>query len=195
MNCEHRYLSLELHSDESFAIIKRLPGVPYSYMLREGVSLSDVDFPAGLEFPTTEDSGSIIGDSVDNIFSAFFISSALKDFLCSIPELDDHIQYLPFAIVNAEGHRLPGDYYLANVLPSFDCFDTERGGYKRHPKTGKVWRISTIEVTGSKIPSTAMIFRLGEDKARIIFRSDLVDAIKANGFTGLSVYAMGATLP
>ena len=195
MNSEHSYLSLELYPDESVATIKSLPGVPYSYMLREGIPLSDVDFPAGLEFPTAEESGSIVGDSVDNIFSALFISSALKDFLCSIPALEDQIQYLPFAILNTDGQCLPEAYYLANVLPSFDCFDTEKGKHKRHPKTGKVWRIRTIEVIESNIPSTAMIFRLGEDKARIIFRSDLVDAIKANGFTGLSVYAMGATLP
>ncbi|OUS25277.1 hypothetical protein A9Q99_22050 [Gammaproteobacteria bacterium 45_16_T64] len=195
MSTKHSFLSLELNPDERFSTIKKVPGVPYSYMLREGNVLAEHDFPEGLEFPIAEESGNLTGDSVDNIFSCFLVSEPLKAFLSDIPELDGVIQYLPFGIVNKKGKRIPGDYYVANVTVSIDCFDTQNADYKPHPKTGKVWRIKTIEVEHDKIPENVKIFRLGEDKARILLRSDLVDAINSQGFTGLSVFATGATLP
>ncbi len=195
MSTELTYSSLELNSDEAFATIKRLPGVPYSYMLREGDALTAQDFPDGLLFPIAPENGDCLGDSVDNIFSCFMVSERLKVFLEGIPELDGAIQFLPFGVLDKNAEKIEGKYYLANVLPSYDCYDVERGDFKAHPRTGLVWRIKTMVLDDGKIPNDAMIFRLGEIKARIILRSDLIKAINDQGFIGLSVCPNGALLP
>lgn len=195
MSTEYTFYSLELNPDERFSSIKTLPGVPYSYMLRESGSLTEHDFPEGLAFPVAEESGNQTGDAVDNIFSCLFVSEGLKAFLNDIPELAEAVQFLPFGIIDKKGKRIPGDYYLAHVTRSIDCFDRQKGAFKPHPKTGKVWRIRTIEVEQDKIPDDVKIFRLGEDESRILLRSDVVDAIHAQGFTGLSVNPVGSPLP
>ena len=172
-------------------------GIDYDYLLNEGERLGiGNEYPEDAEFQVHEDSGDMVTDFVNNLDSCVLINGKVKDLFVEEGLGDEIIEYLPFKLLNKKGNPVSDElFYIANVLPKIMCLDMDKSKYKTHPRKGTVWRISEIVIDPEKADPDLKIFRLGEDTKHIIFRSDLVDKIKAEGFTGLSLCAMGEELP
>lgn len=192
-----QYFVNRFSSDPRVSTVKFFNGIDYDYLLNEGQRLGiGRDYPEDAEFRVHENSGDMITDFVNNLQHCVLINSKIKTFFEAEGLGDEVVEYLPFKLLNRKGNLVSDDYYyIANVLPKINCLDLDKSKYKIHPKKGTVWRISEIVIVPEKVDPELKMFRLGEDPKRIIFRSDLVDKIKAKEFTGLSLCEMGEELP
>lgn len=193
----YQYFANIFNSDPKVSTIEQFDGVEYDYLLNEGKRLGIGDeYPDDAVFQIHEDSGDLLTDFIDNIDHCVLINSDVKALFETEGVGDEIVEYLPFKLLNKKGKLVSEkSFYIANVLPKVNCLDMNKSKYEVHPKKGTVWRIYEIVIDFVKVDPELKIFRLGEDPKRIILRSDLVDRIKEEGFTGLSLCAMGEELP
>ena len=191
------YLISVFSSDPRVAMIKRLEGVDYTYLLKEGVRLGIGDqFPEPAVFQIAEDSGDMITDFISNVSRVVIISERVRTFFVENGLTDEIVEYLPFRLKNKKG-RIERDrfFYIANAIVKIDCLDLENSDCLIDEDDGEIISIDMVEVRKDKIPEDAIFFRLGEEPSRILFRSDFVDKLKSKGFTGLSLCPTGKELP
>ncbi len=184
-------------ADPRVVMIERLKGVAYDYLLDEGVRMGIGDeFPEDAVFEVSEDTGDMITDFISNVLRQVIISEKVKAYFIENGLTDEVVEYLPFRLKNKRG-RVEKDrfFYIANALLKVDCLDLEKSDYLQNKKNNKIIKVRLLEVDKSKVPDDAIFFRLGEDASRILFRSDFVNQLKAQGFTGLSLWPEGEKLP
>jgi hypothetical protein len=193
----HEYFTFVVNDDPRVGTIKNLDDSFEDYwMLTEGTPLGSL-YPPKLELTLSKDGGDLITDFIDNIHSVVIVSEKAKAILEQAGLGNDKVEFLPFTLKDRKRKKVPEPYFIANTVECIDCFDWERSVYKTYPTKKKVVYASLrkLHILDDKIPETAMFFRLGELKPKVLIRSDLVEKLKAGGCTGISVAAMGDPLP
>ncbi len=184
-------------SDPRVIMIEEFEGVGYPYLLKDGVRLGIGDeFPEDAVFEVSEDTGDMITDFISNVSRQVIISEKVKAYFIENGLTDEVVEYLPFRLKNKRG-RVEKDrfFYIANALLKVDCLDLEKSDYFQNKKKTEVIGVDMVVIDKGKVPDDAIFFRLGEETSRIVFRSDFVEKLKAEGFTGLTLCPEGKELP
>lgn len=188
---QYEYFTLGLSKDPKVSVIDEFDGVSNPWELNEGVRMGD-KFPPDVEATLDPERGSLLTDFLHNTDKVVPISEKA----CALFEAEglgeELVEYLPFVLKNQKGRvvRKP-QYCLANPLRKIDCLDRERSKFSTHDDGVEVITVTHLYLLKDKIPEDAKFFRLGEQPNYIIFRSDLLERIKEEGFTGLNLTAMG----
>jgi hypothetical protein len=167
--------------------------------LKKGIPAADI-LPPDTVLDIHEDGGDMLTDFVPNISRCVIISSRVKDFFEQEGLDVEKVEYLPFIVKDKKGRVVKEPYYVANLLAKIDCMDIEKSKCSFFEDENgiedltDVIDVETIEVLEEKIPDEAIFFRIGEFPSHMIIRSDFVEKIKAQGFTGLNVVDQGAWL-
>ncbi|MCY1047540.1 hypothetical protein OV208_39945 [Corallococcus sp. bb12-1] len=111
-------------------------------------------------------------------------------------------EFLPFVLHDKKGKVRPEKYLLVNPLLKFPCFDFERSSFTLFsdeeattPGVKEICVIEKLQVREDQIPADAKLFRLAEHPDVKLIRSDLLDALKAQGLdSGLAVLPLGGFL-
>ena len=194
-NKSYDYFAAVFNPDPRVMTIKRLPGIKSQYLLNEGEKMKN-KYPPNAVFQVAEESGDMITDFIDNINRVVIISQRVKEFFEKQNLTSKIVEYLPFQLKNKRGRiEKESFYYIANVLLKINCLDMEKADYYLNSKKTAVLGVHVIELDKEKIPDDAILFRLGEEPSRILLRSDFVDNLKSEGFSGLSLCQEGKKLP
>jgi hypothetical protein len=161
--------------------------------LKKGIPAADI-LPPDTVLDIHEDGGDMLTDFVPNISRCVIISSRVKDFFEQEGLDAEKVEYLPFIVKDKKGRVVKDQYYVANLLVKIDCLDLEKSQCAIDDNDGEVLDVATIVVLEDKIPDEAIFFRVEEYPSHIIIRSDFVEKIKQQGFTGLNAVDQGAWL-
>lgn len=192
------YFVFGISDDPRVGVIENLDEKVEEYwLLCEGVRVTEEQFPAGVELDLAKDGGNLLTDFIENIHSVVIVSAKARAIMEAEGLGEELVQFLPITLRNKRGKKVPEPYFIANALLSPECFDWDRSEYKTFPGKRKISSTSLrrLHVLEEKLPDTAKFFRVGELKNRLLIRSDLLKRLKAEGCTGISVYAMGERLP
>ncbi|WMJ74181.1 hypothetical protein RCC89_13540 [Cytophagaceae bacterium ABcell3] len=158
------------------------------YKLDEGILCSSW-FPENVLFEMSEEGGKVLADSVPNHALLHIVSPRLKDLLEI--HAKDCIEFLPIGILDHKKFPVETPYYIMNVLRTLPCMDEERSDFVRSAiDKSQVHHIKRLVLDEDQIPDDANIFRLGQERDLILVRSDLAEAIKREGMTGIYFMAI-----
>ncbi len=136
-----------------------------------------------------EDSGDIINDFIVNIDRCLIISGNVRQVLINEEVGPECVEFLPFVLKDKKGRQVKQQYYFANPLLKYDCFDKEKSTYQAFDD-GEIMMVENLHIHPEKLPENAKLFRLGEKPQFIIIRSDLAERLKTET-TGFHVANMG----
>ena len=144
-------------------------------------------FPANTVLDIFEDAGDRMTDFIDNISRIPIISSRVKEIFESC-ELDgEKVEYLPVTIKDKKRRVIDTEYYVANALMKIKCFDAEMRAADADSDATVVEEPELPNLRKDLIPEDAKFFRLSEMPPVIVIRSDLLDNLKKENITGLSL--------
>ncbi len=180
------YPWLKDDEDESFAWIWGAPRelMETDYLLQRGTPCEDW-FPKDLVFELSKDHGVKLTDSIPNTDQFLLVSEKLKGLLEQrAPGVS--IEFLPIRLRNQKKKLVAKKYFLANVLGTVGCVDTERSDFKMSSiDKSQVHRFYRLVLDEKKIPDEARLFRLAEDTGQLIIREDLAQDILNADCTGM----------
>ncbi len=160
------------------------------WRIAEGLRM-DERYPPDVTLQMDEEHrGLNVPDLVANTLHLCIVSGRLKALLEQ--ESGANIEFLPAAIANHKGRRVPGEYFIANVLDTYDCVDRDKSDFDTFASnpdefTG-LFRLSLRE---DEIPANAKLFRIKPMGTVLVIREDLRAALEAKGMTGVNYIAMG----
>lgn len=126
-------------------------------------------------------------DLADNLYGSYhpIISEPLKQWL-EQEITDGSIEYLPITIINHKGRAEPDPYYVLHPRTLIDCIDQDASEVEWNPlDPDEINDCEGLVLNEEAIPGDCRLFRLTHWGSVILIRSDLADAMKAKGFTGL----------
>ncbi len=184
MSAEH--LIWRTDPGRKYCVLGGLLSVPPKtrWALERGVT-GGAGFPADAHFKVSKDSPKkvVLSDALDNFPSMVLVSTALKDFIMArSPKL---VETLPVRVLNRDGKDLGADFWILNPVEIVDCIDLR--------PSEVVWNaLDPTQISGFKklvltpdIPRDLLLLRPRYLEQRVLVRRELVDAIMAEGFTGL----------
>lgn len=160
--------------DESFARIADL--IPpeldeHSWMFNGNNKPLGEVFPEDLVFDLSRDGGKKLGDFIPNTDNMLIVSDRLKEIL---EQRSSDFEFYRISIRNHKKRIEKKQYYLAHLLLSVPCLDTDESEYKKSAMDeDQMLRVSRLVLDTSKIPEGKKILRLGEMKKLILVRRDL----------------------
>lgn len=151
-------------------------GIKRSWKLNEGTPMGD-DYPPGMPplRMSTDYLGKKLASFLRNVSSLIIVEARLKDALqaTGVP-----MECLPFTLINHKGRVASRDYFIVNLLGSFDCLDLSRSVMKWDSDTGKLIDIKKLVLDPKKLEQAPPIFRVKEDPIRVLLSGTLVQALK-----------------
>lgn len=182
---DNTYLVFETAEIPHVCVLSELMGIEKPYQLRNGVPLADslsgeAAFKMDPDYPTD----TVLADCLINRHRQFIASSRLKAFLETRRLVD--VEYLPVDIIDHKGRPIKQPYYIVHPIHPVDCLDIEKCGAKwsRIDKTA-IQKVEALVIDASKVDPKREFFRPKHFHWVILVRSDLADAIDAQGFTGI----------
>ncbi|MGC3998864.1 MAG: hypothetical protein QM767_15995 [Anaeromyxobacter sp.] len=170
-----------------------LPGVSRTYDLAKGVRMGS-NFPPTVVFEIAKRSGDVLTDFLPNTNRVIMASERVAEFLRAELPASDEIEFLPFGLKNKKGRLVQTPRYcLVNPLRKVECLDRKRSKYAA-ADTGELVMMDELHLAEDRIPPDTKLFRLAELPTCILYRADLVEKIRAAGFTGFTVAAPGDNL-
>ncbi|XDD44677.1 DUF1629 domain-containing protein (plasmid) [Leptospira sp. WS60.C2] len=193
----YEYFVFSARTDPRFCSVENLDEKIEEYwLLSECVRMGN-RFPKSVVLDLTKDAGDYITDFINNIHSVVIVSQQVKAVFEAEGIGDEKVEYLPIGLRDKKKKRLKEQYFIANALVKVDCFDWKNSTYATYPKKPNKIVFSSLRklvLREDQIPNDAKFFRLGELTDKILIRSDLLNRLKAEELTGMSVTAMGARL-
>ncbi len=181
------YYGFSLNFDpEVVSIVNIRERVENHSKLREGTRMGEL-FPANTVLDIFEDAGDIMTDFIDNISRVPIISSRVKEIFESYGLDDENVEYLPVTIKDKRGEVIDADYYVANALMKIKCLDAEMTDPDTDSDPTVVEEPELSNLRKDLIPEEAKFFRLSEMPQVIVIRSDLLDSLRKENITGLSL--------
>ncbi len=162
-----------------------LKGYDDDWKLVEGVSVAD-EFPGDAAYRMNKDLPNDMGleDAVHNLNSQLVVSERLRAFLESRGDLK--IEFLPVRLINHKGREVREPYAIANILRHVDAVDKEATIHEWNSLDDTAMiGIKNLTVNPASVPDDALLFRLVHVTDVIGVRSDLAEALREAGFTGL----------
>ncbi|NMO23559.1 hypothetical protein HPC49_53185 [Pyxidicoccus fallax] len=192
------YFLFSVRRDPRFCEIEEVDEkVEKGWKLANGERMGEF-FPSTVELQLAMDGGDWVTDFINNINQVVILSRKARLIFEVEGVGEEQVEYLPFVLKDRRGHVIDDEqFYVANALVKVDCFDWQRSVYKTFshaPREIIYPSLRRMCLREEAIPEDAKFFRLGEQTDRYIIRSDLVERLKAEGCTGLSLRAMGEDL-
>lgn len=193
------YFLFSVRRDPRFCQIEEVDEkVEKGWKLARAERMGDL-FPPTIELQLALDGGDWVTDFINNVNQVVILSDKARRVFEAEGVTEAQVEYLPFVLKDRRGHVVDDEqFYVANALLKVDCFDWQRSIYETFshaPRKIIYPSLRRMYVREEAIPEEAKFFRLGEQTDRYIIRADLVDRLKAEGCTGLSLRAMGEDLP
>ncbi|NMO23653.1 hypothetical protein HPC49_54455 [Pyxidicoccus fallax] len=193
-----KYFLFGVRKDPRFCQIEELDEKVEEYWkLSDGERMGSL-FPPTVELQLALDGGDWVTDFINNINQVVILSHKARLIFEAEGVGGEQVEYLPFVLKDRRGHVVDDEqFYVANALMKVDCFDWQRSVYKtfsHEPREIIYPSLRRMFLREEVIPENAKFFRLGEETDQYIIRSDLVERLKAEGCTGLSLRAMGEDL-
>jgi hypothetical protein len=188
------FAMFHIRSDSRFCQVENLDEKYKEYFrLLEAVPMGKT-FPASLEVDMAADGGDLVTDFVNNIHTNVMVSEKARAVLEAEGVRDPDVEYLPFFLKNKKGRRLKEQFFIANVLRTVPCFDWKRSEYKtlrNRPKEISRTSLRKLHILEDRVPSDLRFFRMAEFTDPTLIRSDLLERLRAEGCTGMSVIPLG----
>ena len=184
-----RYKISEIAADRGTCRVTGIQNVPDWAKMHFGVPQSG-RFPADAFFAMDPDFPKDVKlvDVVDNENRFVVVSERLLSFLSSANALRRN-EVHEVGIVNHKGRREKARYFVVHQVDHIPCIDEgQTVGTKGKLEPIQYIIINKLVLDESKIDPEIAIFRPAQYSARAFFRRDLVDAIEAEGFTGIEFF-------
>ncbi|KFA87217.1 imm11 family protein [Archangium violaceum] len=191
----HTYYTFKNSHDPRAAEIVELPDkVEKYYYLKRGRTMKP-HFPPSTALCLYEEAGDMLTDFISNPDRVLYVSRRTQELLVRNGLPDDSIEYLPFVLHDKRGRVVREQYYIANPLMCISCFDLKSSRYwlesDEPPEIGDVEQLRLRE---DQLPADAKLFRVAEFPRLMVIRSDLLEAMRREGLTGLNVQPVGESL-
>lgn len=156
----------------------------------EGVRVGS-RYPSGIRFQMApEVSGLQVTDVLRNALGYLMITARLRSLLERHATAE--IEFLPFTLLNHKGRVAARECYIANVLGTEDCVDTDRTeGSRSEISPGEMLRITRLHLQPDRINPERNLFRIASQPRTLIVREDLRQVLEAEGVTGVRFLALG----
>lgn len=122
-----------------------------------------------------------LGDFVFTVARQVLVSERL---LNVIKTLSPSLEVFP-SIIRFKDKKVYSDYYTINFVEAFNCADWERSEYTVNEDFADRFKDYTrIVLSAGKLPSDAL-FRLGEDRVKLVINEAGKRVIEEGGFSGI----------
>lgn len=141
--------------------------------------------------------GNQMTDFLYSVNRALVASERARAFFEAQGLTPDDIEFIPFQLLDKKGKPRKERYFIANPLRVVACMDPARSTHKPFPSPSPGqprFFIRKLHVEEGHVPADARLFRLYEDPQHVLIRSDLLDALKVAGLTGLVERELGGFL-
>lgn len=194
----YTYHLLGVRTDPRMCVIETLDERVQNYLLLTKVVRLGERFDSTVALEIAPEGGDWITDFINNIHCVAILSQKARRVMESEGLDDSLVEYLPFVLRDRRGEVVSDErFFIANTLQSVECFDWDRSVYETFPGKPRKLVFAGMErmfLREAEIPADAKFFRLGEQKSRLIIRSDLLQRLRDEGCTGINVTAMGEEL-
>lgn len=164
--------------------------LPTPIRVRRGVPIG-MDFPPTTEVALSSKSGPRFTDFLYTTSRLLLATERVCNLFQAEGVTHEQAEYLPFVLKDRKGKVRPEKYILINLLLKVPCFDFDRAEYSLFtgeavsmPGVKEISTIRKLQVREDQIPADAKLFRLAEEPDVKLIRSDLLDALKAQGMDG-----------
>ncbi len=160
-------------------------GYDDSWKLVEGISVA-AEFPEDATYHMNEDlpHDKRLEDAIYNLDSQLVVSGRLRTFLQSQDNLQ--IEFLPVQLVNHKGKAVQEPYFIVNILCHVDAVDKAATTHEWNTLDDTAMiGIENLTIDEDRVPKEAVLFRLVHVTDVMGVRSDLAEALREEGFTGL----------
>jgi hypothetical protein len=127
--------------------------------------------------------GQLRHDAVANSYGLLIVNTRYRDLLAA--HAPDSFEMLPVQLAIAPGVEVLHGWWVAHVLCSREAVDREQSIWKPSPERRTIRLFRKLVLTGDVRREGLAVFRLREMRDVVLFRADLVEAIRAAGLTGL----------
>jgi hypothetical protein len=167
-------------------VLQEFAGVSEKYPLHDGEPLA-AGFPADAAFHMHPDfpTNLLLQDCVLNSDMCIVVSERLKQALEALaPPL---VEYLPVAIIDHKGRKLPQPFFIVHPVDPVDCIDRDASGAEMDEilDPDSIESVQQMVLDESRIPDGRSLFRLKHYWGAVVARRELADALSAGGFSGL----------
>lgn len=158
--------------------------------------------------------GRVVPDLIRQLIGQFLVSARAAEVLKSVVNVKT--EYLPVSLLDHKGRMAASDLVLVNVLGFYDCVDrlktkgvpsVDLDACEQQTKKKKLLprhqtqvpdlaeneyiEINRLVLHPRRTPKDANLFRLGSLITTLIFREDVVAALKKSGMTGATFIPTG----
>jgi uncharacterized protein DUF1629 len=180
-----KYFFEEVSRPEGFCLLGSIKGVKEDYNLKEGQSRAK-GWPADAHYRMDDDEPDDIklADFLESMDTLLVVSAPVRDLL--VTEKVKSVEYLPVAIVNHKGRKEKAPYFVANVVGLQDCIDQKKTKFKPNRIDPELWlSVQNLTLDPARIDPDRKLFRAKYLRSRTVWREDLVQKVRAAGFTGI----------
>lgn len=125
-----------------------------------------------------------LADNIFNLDRMLVVSKSLKEIVES--ESPPFTEFLPVSIYNHKGRVASTEYFIINPFDLQDCIDQNQSKLKWNKIDPElISGCYNLVISPEKIEENRLLFRPKYLPTIVLVREDLVDMIKAKGFTGI----------
>ncbi len=171
------------------AVLDMLPdGSPEEFLFGMGGSLAG-EFPQGgaMKFSSLFPQFIKVYDFVTTALPVLVVSSRVKRVMEAL-EVGGY-ELMPVVLKDHKNKVASTDHFVLHGLGGQDAIDMERSEYTMSPlDEEQIKSVNKLVLTPGKIDPKALLFRPSRMMYRFMMHQRLLDALKAEGVTGLHVY-------
>lgn len=172
-----------------YCILDRFPKTNETHKPARGIPFLD-DYKKTWEFQFSDDlGGTMLRDSIRNIFGYLIVSTKFKELLAK--EDGSDIEFVPIDLIDRDQKVIANEFYIANVINrNLDCedflnTDWEEDSFAQSSGDDYYENLTRLNLLTDKIPTGFKIFRLAHMPRVIIVNEELKTEIEKTGLTGV----------
>lgn len=171
------------------AVLDMLPdGSPEEFLFGMGGSLA-AEFPRGgvMKFSSLFPQFIKVYDFVTAVLPVLVVSSRVKRVMDALEV--SHCEFMPVVLKDHKGQVASTEHFVLHGLGGQDAIDMERSEYiMKSLDEEQIKRVKKLVLSPQNIDPKALLFRPSRLMYRFMVHQRLLDALKAEGVTGLHVY-------
>jgi hypothetical protein len=171
------------------AVLSMLPdGSPEEYLFGMGGSLTG-EFPHGgaMSFSTLFPQFIKVYDFVTTALPVLVVSSRVKRVMEALEV--GNCEFMPIVLLDHKDRVASKEHFVLHGLGGQDAIDMERSVYRMSAlDEDQIKSVDKLVLTPQNIDPKALLFRPSRMMNRFMMHQRLLDALKAEGVTGLHVY-------
>jgi hypothetical protein len=165
-------------------VLDELIGVEKKYQITKGIPRA-ATFSGNAAFTMDPDfpNDTLLVDAFETTKKMTVISPRLKAFLEE--QTLKNVEFLPITIINHK-KRPAAQYFVLHPIHPVDCLDMKESDVKWDPiDDSQIYEVTRMVLDVSRMDPEIQLFKIKYFYDFVIVRQDLVEAIKAQNFTGI----------